>query len=103
MNDFKHFEGTPKQSDSPKQSEPPKDSGELNSTIELVKALGQAINGKSSKDILATIYAQAEQGKRNGTLTNAEIDNFYASVAPFVDSFKRKKLQELLKKLKEIN
>ena len=35
-------------------------------------------------------------------LTNADLDNFYRTVAPLLDSFKRRKLQQVIAKLKAI-
>ena len=51
---------------------------------------------------MRSIIAEAERGKREGRLTNADLDNFYNMVAPTVDGFKRKKLKEVISKLKEI-
>ena len=41
-------------------------------------------------------------GKGEGTLTNADLDNFYRTVAPLLDSFKRRKLQQVIAKLKAL-
>lgn len=59
-------------------------------------------HGKSENDLIHEIYARAEAGKRNGTLTNAEIDAFYRQIAPMLDGAKRKRLEKLVEKLKEI-
>lgn len=69
-----------------------------NLTAEIVKAF----YGKSQKDVWQTILKQAEEGKRNGTLTNDDLDNFYKTVYPLVDGVKRKKLKSIIDKLKEI-
>ncbi|MGN0815113.1 MAG: hypothetical protein ACI4MH_07765 [Candidatus Coproplasma sp.] len=71
-------------------------------TVNLAATLAKAFNGKSEGQILQTIIAQAEQGKREGTLTNADLDNFYATLSPLLDGFKRKKLQQIISKLKSI-
>ena len=71
-------------------------------TVNLAATLAKAFNGKSEGQILHTIIAQAEQGKREGTLTNADLDNFYATISPLLDGFKRKKLQQIISKLKSI-
>lgn len=70
--------------------------------INLAATLAKAFAGKSEGQILSTIIAQAEQGKRDGTLTNADLDNFYSTLAPLLDGFKRKKLQQIIAKLKAI-
>ena len=60
------------------------------------------MNGKSEGQLLHTIIAEAERGKREGTLTNADLDNFYSALSPLLDGFKRKKLKEVIIKLKNI-
>lgn len=70
--------------------------------INLAATLAKAFAGKSEEQILSTIIAQAEQGKRDGTLTNADLDNFYNTLAPLLDGFKKRKLQQVIGKLKAI-
>ena len=76
--------------------------GDERQAVNLAAAMAKAFAGKSEGQILATIIAQAEQGKREGTLTNADLDNFYRTVAPLLDSFKRRKLQQVIAKLKAL-
>lgn len=52
--------------------------------------------------MLAGILKEAEQAKRQGRLSNEQIDEFYAQFSPMVNDFQRKKLNEIVKKLKEI-
>ena len=73
-----------------------------NNTVELAKVLTKAMAGKNEGQILHTIISEAERGKREGTLTNADLDNFYNALAPFVDGFKRRKLKEVIVRLKNI-
>ena len=75
---------------------------DVNSTVELAKTLSKAMNGKSQGQLLQTIIAEAERGKREGTLTNADLDNFYNALSPMLDGFKRKKLKEVITRLKSI-
>jgi len=78
------------------------DSANVEQTVNLAAAMAKAFNGKSEGQIWQTILQQAEQGKRNGTLTNADLDNFYNALAPLVDGFKRQKLKSIISKLKAI-
>lgn len=71
-------------------------------TVNMAAMMAKAFNGKSEGQILQTIIAQAEQGKREGTLTNADLDNFYNTLAPLLDGFKRQKLRQIIQKLKSI-
>ncbi len=96
MRDFKSY--TPEENGKNTQ----KSTADINSTIDLAKAVSSAMNGKSEGQLLRTILAEAERGKREGRLTNADLDNFYNSVAPMVDGLKRKKLKEIIAKLKSI-
>lgn len=73
-----------------------------NQTVNMAQMLAKAFNGKSEGQILQTIIAQAEQGKRDGTLSNADLDNFYNTLAPLLDGFKRQKLKSIIQKLKSI-
>ncbi len=58
--------------------------------------------GKNEGDLVREIYARAAEGKKNGTLTNAEIDAFFRQISPMLDGAKRKRLEKLVEKLKEL-
>ena len=75
---------------------------DLKQTADMMTMMARAFGGKSEAQVFKTILAQAEEGKRNGTLTNADIDNFYNTVAPMLDGFRRKKLKEIIARLKAI-
>ncbi len=66
-------------------------------------AIARAFEGKGEADILRAIYAEAERSRKAGTLSDAEIDNFYAMVAPMLDGANRKKLDQIVKKLKKMD
>ena len=69
---------------------------------ELTKKIASAYNGMSNMEMLKNILDEAEKSKRAGTLSNQEIENFYQSFAPMLDSAQRKKLRAIVDKLKEI-
>lgn len=96
MKDFKSY--TPEENG----KNPQMSAADVDSAINFAKAVSAAMNGKSESRLLGTILAEAERGKREGRLTNADLDNFYDSVAPVLDGTKRKKLKELIVKLKNI-
>ena len=48
------------------------------------------------------ILAQAEKGKREGTLTNEEIEEFYKNFSPMLNGFQKRQLRNIVEKLKEI-
>ena len=61
-----------------------------------------AFEGKGEADILRAIYKEAERGRKAGTLTDSDLDNFYAALYPMLDSAKRKKLEQVINKLKKM-
>ena len=65
------------------------------------KKMARAFEGKGEGELLRAIYKEAESGRRAGTLTDAELDNFYAAVAPMLEGAKRKKLEAVIQKLKK--
>lgn len=98
MKDFKSYKPEENNNDEKQQSQPQN----VEQTVNLAAAMAKAFNGKSEGQIWQTILEQAEQGKRNGTLTNADLDNFYAALSPLVDGFKKQKLKSIIAKLKSI-
>lgn len=95
MDDFKSFNKGQKEDGSKQQVS-------ADQTANITTMLAKAMSGKSEGQIWSMILAQAEQGKKDGTLTNADLDNFYNAVAPMVDGFKRQKLKSVINKLKQI-
>lgn len=61
-----------------------------------------AFNGKSESDLMKAIYKEAEKNRKAGTLSDAELDNFYNTLSPMLDAQKRKKLAAVIKKLKQM-
>lgn len=100
MKDFKSY--TPEDKGNRENPSGAKNAGDINSTVELAKILSKAMNGKSEGQLLKTIIDEAEKGKRAGTLTNADLDNFYTALSPLLDGIKRKKLKEVITRLKNI-
>lgn len=72
------------------------------SAEELTRKLAAAFNGKSSADMFRSILDEAERSKRAGTLSNAEIDEFYEQFSPLLNAFQRRQLKSVVEKLKKI-
>ncbi|MDE6690956.1 MAG: hypothetical protein K2K04_03210 [Clostridia bacterium] len=104
MKDFKSYAQDGGNEKKNEGTQTPKSGGSANydQTVNMAAMMAKAFNGKSEGQILQTIIAQAEQGKREGTLTNADLDNFYNTLAPLLDGFKRQKLRQIIQKLKSI-
>ncbi|MDE7082079.1 MAG: hypothetical protein K2O89_00020 [Clostridia bacterium] len=105
MKDFKSYSENPPENNTTNGTPEGAANGSAtayNNTVELAKVLTKAMSGKNEGQILRTIISEAERGKREGTLTNADLDNFYNALAPFVDGIKRRKLKEVITRLKGI-
>lgn len=70
--------------------------------VKLMTALSQKFDGKSQNDLLRAVYEEAEKGKRNGTLTNEQLDYFENMLSVVLDDKKRKLLKRIIKELKKI-
>ena len=68
----------------------------------LVSSLAGRFDGKSQGELIKAVYEEAKKGKRNGTLSNADIDNFVSALSPLLDDKKRKMLFKIAAELKEI-
>ena len=76
--------------------------GNTNNLYDLVKNLSARFDGKSQNELLKAIYEEALKGKKNGTLTNEQIDNFRKMLYPFLDDKKRKILDKVVEDIKNI-
>ena len=72
------------------------------SIMNIVSSLANKFDGKSQTELLKAIYDEALRGKRNGTLTNADIDNFAQMLYPALDDKQRKILNKVVTELKKI-
>jgi hypothetical protein len=69
---------------------------------ELTKKIAAAFNGKPDASLMKSILDEAERSKREGTLTNEEIDEFYEQFSPLLNAVQRRKLKTIVEKLKRI-
>lgn len=108
MKDFKSYSQNNGKSDQttnggqPMNGNQTANGGSVENTVNLASEMARAFNGKSEGQVLQAIISQAEQGKRNGTLTNADLDNFYNTISPMLDGFKKQKLKQIIAKLKSL-
>ena len=63
-------------------------------------SLAAKYEGKSGDELVKAIIKEAEKGRKNGTLTDADIDNFAAAITPMLNDKQRKVLTGVVKKLK---
>ena len=95
MRSFKNY--TPKST-----NEKTNELSETMTASELTQKLASAWNGKNSREMLAEILAEAEKSKRQGTLTNEEIDEFYEQFSAFLSSSEKRMLAAIVQKLKSL-
>ena len=101
MRSFKNFNGIPNPHKStPTPPTPPPNAP--SSAEDLTKRLAEAFDGKSSSTMLKSILTEAEKSKRAGTLSNAEIDAFYAQFAPMLNPAQQSALKGIIEKLKKL-
>lgn len=67
-----------------------------------VESVVAAFRGKTDTEMLKAIFDRAVEGKRNGTLTNEQIDAFYAQLSPMLDGLKRRRLKKIVEDLKRL-
>lgn len=72
------------------------------SPYEIFANLSKKYEGKSSDELMQAIIKQAEVGRKNGTLSDSDIDNFASTVAPLLSDKQRKTLNSVVAKLKKI-
>ncbi len=68
----------------------------------LVSSLANKYDGKNQNELLMAIYREAKKGKKNGTLSNADLDNFAGLVSPFLDDKQKSMLNKVVNELKKI-
>ena len=104
MKSFKNYTPRPKMGNTEKNrgAGMPQDDFNAENIEELTKKIAANYEGKNSADMMMNILSSAEQAKRAGTLSNEQIDDFYLQFSPMLNDFQRKKLNEIVKKLKEI-
>lgn len=89
MKDFSEF--------TPQEKKETNGSGDINSQF---MKFASAYEGKSADEVMSAILAEAEKGKKNGTLTDADVDKFASTVSPFLTDKQRKILNVIVKKIK---
>lgn len=91
MKDFSEF--------TPQEKKETNGSGDINSQF---MKFASAYEGKSADEVMSAILAEAEKGKKNGTLTDADVDKFASTVSPFLTDKQRKMLNVIVKKIRGV-
>ncbi len=101
MSDFNSFvnDNPKRQTGRGEQPESSSQSGiDINSIISM---LAGKYEGASEDEIIAAIISEAEKSRRNGTLTDRDLDNFQATLSPMLNEKQRRKLNKVIRYLKK--
>ena len=66
-----------------------------------IKNFAGKYEGASENELLSEIMKEAEKGRRNGTLTDSDIDRFKSMLEPMLNSSQRAKLNKIVDKIKK--
>ncbi|MBR6736978.1 MAG: hypothetical protein IKL82_01265 [Clostridia bacterium] len=69
--------------------------------MDMLGSFAKKYEGASQGELISAIMSEAEKGRRNGTLTNADIERFAKMLAPMLNGEQRKQLDMIVKKLTE--
>ena len=93
MRDFNSYE--------PKKSKTQNPSEKLNgNAMNVLNAFAKKYEGASETDLISAIMKEAEKGRKNGTLTDKDIDNFASTISPMLTPSQREKLKSVVKQIK---
>lgn len=100
MEDFNEF--TKRTSDSTQNGQNTQNGNTNGNLFKLVSDIAKKFDGKGSDELLKAIYGETVKGKKNGTLSNQDIDKFASMLSPILDDKKRKILEKVICDLKKI-
>ena len=69
------------------------------STMDMLSNFAKKYEGASQSELISAIMKEAEKGRRNGTLSNADIERFANMLAPMLNHDQKKQLDMIVKKL----
>lgn len=75
-------------------------SGANGGAFEALNALAGKYDGASEEQLMRAIYAEAKRSRKNGTLSNEQIDEFVAMLTPMLSVEQAKKLSAVARKIK---
>lgn len=70
-------------------------------TMDAIKNFAGKYEGASENELILEIMKEAEKGRRNGTLTNTDIDRFKNMLEPMLNSAQRQKLYKVIEQIKK--
>ncbi len=70
-------------------------------TMDQIKKFASKYEGVSENQLILEIMKEAERGRRNGTLTDSDIDRFKNMLEPMLNSSQKAKLNKVIEKIKK--
>ena len=70
-------------------------------SMETLKKFAEKYEGASQGELINAIMLEAEKGRRNGTLSNADIDRFSAMLSPMLNREQKKQLEKVVNQIKK--
>ena len=67
-----------------------------------LRNLAGKYEGASETDLISAIMLEAEKGRKNGTLSDSDVDNFANMIAPMLNPSQKAKLKAVVNKIKNI-
>ena len=80
---------------------PNDNSSTSNNYMGLLKNLAEKYEGASETELISAIVKEAEKGRKNGTLTDSDIDNFVKTLYPLLNANQKKRLDAVISKIKK--
>ena len=68
---------------------------------DMLKNFASKYEGASKTDLISAIKKEAEKGRRNGTLSNKDIDNFASMLLPMLNASQKAELKKIVEELKK--
>ena len=69
---------------------------------DMLKNFASKYEGASKNDLISAIKKEAEKGRRNGTLSNKDIDNFANMLLPMLNGSQKAELKKIVEELKKM-
>ncbi len=73
-----------------------------NNYMDILSGFAKKYEGASQSQIISAILQEAEKGKRNGTLTDADVENFASMLRPMLNASQQKELDKVVEEIKKI-
>jgi hypothetical protein len=69
--------------------------------MDMIKNFASKYEGASENQLVAEIIKEAEKGRRNGTLTDSDIERFKSMIEPMLSREQRAKLNKIVNTIKK--